>query len=67
MYDWPIDAKVLVWDWNSKTREVKKIRAHFAGVDLNGQAKAWNNGRTSFTKTYNDDWFSWDNAELVED
>ena len=57
--DWPIDAKILVWD-EGKT----KVKRHFAGITPEGHQKAWNDGYTSWTTNT---WSSWDYAELAED
>ena len=57
--DWPIDAKIWVWDTGSE-----KMKRHFAGVSNNGKPKAWNDGYTSWTTNT---WSSWDYAELTED
>ena len=57
--DWPIDAKILVWD-EGKT----KGKRHFAGITPEGHPKAWNDGYTSWTTNT---WSSWDYAELAED
>ena len=56
--DWPIDAKILVWD-EGKT----KGKRHFAGITPEGHPKAWNDGYTSWTTNT---WSSWDYAELAE-
>ena len=57
--DWPIDAKILVWD-EGKTKD----KRHFAGITPEGHPKAWNDGYTSWTTNT---WSSWDYAELAED
>ena len=57
--NWPIDAKVWVWD-EGKT----KVKRHFAGITPEGHQKAWNDGYTSWTTNT---WSSWDYAELAED
>ena len=58
--DWPIDAKVLVWNEGGSL----KYKRYFAGVDQNGKPLAWDDGTTSWTNTTK---IAWDYAELVED
>ena len=57
--DWPIDAKIWVWD-----EGYTKAKRHFAGITPEGYPKAWNDGYASWTTNT---WSSWDHAELAED
>ena len=57
--DWPIDAKVYVWN----IAELKFNR-HFAGVSSEGKPTVWINGLTSFTSLRKD---TWDHIELADD
>ncbi len=57
--DWPIDAKVWVWDEGET-----KNKRHFAGITPEGRPKAWNDGYTSWITNA---WSSWQYAELAED
>lgn len=52
--DFKIDDKVLVWDGFQS--EKYKTKAHFAGIDEDGNPMTWNNGQTSFTSTYKTEW-----------
>ena len=58
--DWPIDAKILVWD-EGKT----KGKRHFAGIADNGKPKAFLNGYSSWSAPLQTN--EWDYAELAED
>ena len=57
--DWPIDAKIWVWD-----EGYTKAKRHFAGITPEGYPKAWNDGYASWTTNT---WSSWDHAELADD
>ena len=57
--DWPIDAKVWVWD-DGKT----KSKRYFAGIHEDGRPMAWVGGSTSWSDPTT---FVWDYAELAED
>ncbi len=58
--DWPMDAKIRVWD----DCHLTKKKAHFAGIDERGDPLTWVGGATSWTETVT---ISWDHAELAED
>ena len=58
--DWPIDAKILVWDTGSE-----KMKRHFAGIADNGKPKAFLNGYSSWSAPLQTN--EWDYAELAED
>jgi hypothetical protein len=58
--DWPIDAKIWVWDTGSE-----KMKRHFAGVADNGKPKAFLNGYSSWSAPLQTN--EWDHAELAED
>ena len=58
--DWPIDAKIWVWDTGSE-----KKKRHFAGVADNGKPKAFLNGYSSWSAPLQTN--EWDHAELAED
>lgn len=57
--DWPIDARILVWDEGG---EDDKLKSYFAGVNRNGSPRVWEGGATSFSS--DGDTVKWDNAEL---
>ena len=57
--DWPIDAKIWVWDTGSE-----KMKRHFAGVSNNGKPKAFLNGYSSWSAPLQTN--EWDYAELAE-
>ena len=59
--DWPIDAKVVVW--NNSTPNLK-INRYFSGVK-GGKPTTWSDGATSWSN--NEYRNTWDNAELVEE
>ena len=46
--DFVIDEKVMIRDHDHQTWE----RRHFAGVNVDGKASAWNNGETKWTTQY---------------
>ena len=58
--NWPIDAKIWVWDTG-----FKKTKRHFAGVADNGKPKAFLNGYSSWSAPLQTN--EWDHAELAED
>ena len=58
--DWPIDAKIWVWDTGSE-----KMKRHFAGIADNGKPKAFLNGYSSWSAPLQTN--EWDYAELAED
>jgi hypothetical protein len=61
--DWPIDAKVLCWDYEGS----EKYKRYFSGVDeKTGIPTAWINGRTSWTASEWDDKATWDYMKLAE-
>ena len=57
--DWPIDAKIWVWD-----QADEKAKRHFAGIADNGKPNAFLNGYTSWTTSKTNEW---DHAELADD
>ena len=58
--DWPIDAKIWVWDTGSE-----KMKRHFAGIADNGKPKAFLNGYSSWSAPLQTN--EWDYAELAEE
>ena len=58
--DWPVDAKIRVWNLPDGEKETR----HFAGVGKDGHPRAWVNGDTSHTSGIS---ISWRHAELAED
>ena len=61
--DWPIDAKILVWDEGETTRH----KRHFAGVSKDCKPMSWVSGGTSWSNELNRPPVIWDHAELAED
>ena len=57
--DWPIDAKIWVWNGNESKR-----KGYFAGISHNGKVMAWVGGSTSWSECNK---CEWDHAELAED
>ena len=60
--DWPMDAKIRVWD----EKEQRKVRGHFAGVSPTGKPMRWEGGKTSWTAE-GDYTEEYQHAELAED
>ena len=60
--DWPIDAKILVWDEGETTRH----KRHFAGVSKDCKPMSWVSGGTSWSNELNRPPVIWDHAELAK-
>ena len=58
--DWPVDAKVYVWDEGGP-----KLKRHFAGVDDDGYPLTYVVGKTKWSS--GGEVIRWDYAELAED
>lgn len=60
----PLDTPIYVWDEDDE--RPCKIRAHFAGIGIDGSVYAWQDGRTSFTNAAMIAPIKWKHAELTE-